>query len=177
MRISLASERLTMPYIIYIATLVAANMAVASFGPEVMPIVAFLFIGLDLTLRDSLHDQWRGKHLWPRMLALIVVAGLVSYALNPASGAIAVASVAAFSLASLADAAAYQLLVGRSWSVRANGSNVVGATVDSLVFPLLAFGAALPWIVAAQLAAKIVGGMVWALLIARIRRPAPPKAV
>ena len=167
-----------MPYtIIYIATLVAANMAVAWFGPEVMPLIAFLFIGLDLTLRDSLHDQWRGKHLWSRMLALIVVAGLVSYALNPASGAIAVASVVAFSLASLADAAAYQLLAGRSWSARANGSNVVGATVDSLVFPLLAFGAALPSIVAAQLAAKVVGGMVWALVIARVGRTLRPKAV
>jgi uncharacterized PurR-regulated membrane protein YhhQ (DUF165 family) len=166
-----------MPYIIiYISTLVAANMAVAWFGPEIMPLLAFLFIGLDLTLRDSLHDQWRGNHLWPRMLTLIVVAGLVSYALNPASGAIAVASVAAFSLASLADAAAYQLLAGRSWSVRANGSNVVGATVDSLVFPLLAFGTALPSIVAAQLAAKVVGGMAWALVIARIGRTVRPKA-
>ena len=167
-----------MPYIIiYIATLVAANMAVAWFGPEIMPLIAFLFIGLDLTLRDSLHDRWRGKLLWPRMLALIIVAGLVSYALNPASGAIAVASVVAFSLASLADAAVYQLLAGRSWSVRANGSNVVGATVDSLVFPLLAFGAALPSIVAAQFVAKIVGGMVWALLIARFARPVRPKPV
>jgi len=167
-----------MPYIIiYIATLVAANMAVAWLGPGIMPIVAFLFIGLDLTLRDRLHDQWRGKYLWPRMLALIVVAGLVSYALNPASGAIAVASVVAFSLASLADAAAYQLLAGRSWAVRANGSNIVGATVDSLVFPLLAFGTALPSIVAAQLVAKIVGGMVWAVVIARIGRPVRPEAV
>lgn len=167
-----------MPYIIiYIATLVAANLAVAWFGPAIMPIVAFLFIGLDLTLRDSLHDRWRGKHLWPRMLALIVVAGLVSYVLNPASGAIAVASVVAFSLASLADAAAYQLLAGRSWSVRANGSNVVGATVDSLVFPLLAFGTALPSIVAAQLAAKIIGGMVWAAVISRLGRPVRPKAL
>jgi len=68
-------------------------------------------------------------------------------------------------------------LAGRSWSVRANGSNVVGATVDSLVFPLLAFGAALPSIVAAQFVAKIVGGMVWALLIARFARPVRPKPV
>jgi len=163
--------------LIYIATLVAANTTVAWFGPGVMPIVAFLFIGLDLTLRDSLHDQWRGKHLWSRMLALIVVAGLVSYALNPASGAIAVASVIAFTLASLADAAAYQLLAGRSWSARANGSNFVGATVDSMVFPLLAFGSALPSIVAAQLAAKVVGGMVWVLVIARIGRSVRRKAV
>lgn len=165
--IRLAFHGVIVQYIvIYIATLVAANMAVARFGPPVMPIIAFLFIGLDLTLRDRLHDRWHGQHLWPRMLALILTAGLVSYSLNPASGSIAVASVVAFSMASLADAAAYQLLARRSWSVRTNGSNIVGATVDSLVFPLLAFGSALPSIVLAQLVAKITGGMVWAFFLA-----------
>lgn len=153
---------------IYIAALVGANLAVAWLGPAAMPIIAFLLIGLDLTLRDRLHDRWRGRHLWPRMLSLIVAAGAVSYLLNPVSGPIAVASVVAFSLASLADAGAYHLLAGRSWSVRANGSNLVGATVDSLVFPVMAFGTALPSIVLAQLVAKVVGGMFWALFIARV---------
>ena len=134
----------------------------------IAPVVAFVLIGLDLTLRDRLHDQWHGRHLWPRMLALIATAGLLSYVLNPTSGPIAVASVVAFGLASLADAAAYQLLAGRAWAVRANGSNVVGAAVDSIVFPLMAFGAVLPSIVLVQWLAKVVGGMFWALVIARI---------
>lgn len=164
-----------MQYIfIYIAALVAANMGVAWFGPSAMPVIAFFLIGLDLTLRDRLHDRWRGKRLWLRMLGLIATAGAVSYWLNPASGPIALASVVAFGLASLADAAAYHLLAGRSWSMRANGSNVVGATVDSLVFPVIAFGAALPSIVLAQLAAKVAGGMVWAILIAWLARIAKP---
>lgn len=153
---------------IYIATLVGANLAVAWLGPAAMPIIAFLLIGLDLTLRDRLHDRWHGRYLWPRMLSLIVAAGVVSYLLNPVSGPIAVASVVAFSLASLADAGTYHLLAGRSWSIRANGSNVAGATVDSLVFPVMAFGAALPSIVLAQLAAKVLGGMVWTVIIARL---------
>lgn len=156
--------------VIYIAALVAANMCVVWFGPAAMPIIAFFLIGLDLTLRDRLHDRWRGRHLWPRMLGLIVTAGLVSYWLNPASGLIAVASVVAFGSASLADAGVYHALVGRSWTVRANGSNLVGATVDSLVFPVLAFGAALPSIVLAQLAAKVAGGVVWVIIIAWISR-------
>jgi len=159
---------------IYIAALVAANMGVAWFGPAAMPVIAFFLIGLDLTLRDRLHDRWRGRHLWPRMLGLIVTAGVVSYWLNPASGPIALASVVAFGLASLADAAAYQVLAGRSWSVRANGSNVVGATVDSLVFPLMAFGAVLPPIVLAQLVAKVAGGVVWAMMIAWLTPIARP---
>lgn len=163
--------------IVYIAALVAANMAVAEFGPTVMPIIAFLLIGLDLTLRDRLHEQWRGRQLWPRMFGLIVAAGLVSYGMNPASGPIAVASVVAFGLASFADAACYQLLSRRSWSVRVNGSNFVGATVDSLAFPLLVFGTALPSIVLAQLAAKVVGGIAWALVIARLDRTIRSKVI
>jgi uncharacterized PurR-regulated membrane protein YhhQ (DUF165 family) len=109
------------------------------------------------------------------MFALIVGAGVVSYVLNPVSGRIAIASVIAFSVASLADAVAYHMLEGCSWSVRANGSNVVGATADSLIFPLLAFGTALPSIVFAQLAAKIAGGMVWALIITWFARATKPK--
>lgn len=154
--------------VIYIAALATANIAVARLGPAAMPLIAFVLIGLDLTLRDRLHDQWRGRYLWGRMFALIVIAGLVSYVLNPVSGQIAVASVIAFSLSSLADAVAYQLLVDRSWSARANGSNVVGAAVDSAVFPLLAFGTAVPSIVFAQFGAKVVGGMLWAFVIASI---------
>jgi uncharacterized PurR-regulated membrane protein YhhQ (DUF165 family) len=162
---------------IYILTLVVANMVVAYFGPASTPVVAFVLIGLDLTLRDRLHDQWQGRQLWPRMLALITTAGLLSYLFNPTSGPIAIASVVAFGLASLSDAAAYHLLAGRSWSVRANGSNVVGAAVDSLVFPLMAFGAALPSIVLAQWVAKVVGGMLWALVIAKIGGIAKSQAV
>lgn len=78
-RMTLNLKKVTMQYtIIYVSTLVAANLAVAWLGPTIMPLIAFLFIGLDLTLRDRLHDQWRGRHLWPRMLALVGVAGLVS---------------------------------------------------------------------------------------------------
>jgi len=161
--------------LIYIATLVAANIAIAWLGPSAMPVIAFLLIGLDLTLRDRLHDQWQGKYLWPRMFALIVGAGVISYALNPVSGRIAIASVTAFSVASLADAIVYHLLKGRSWSIRANGSNVVGATVDSLIFPLIGFGTALPSIVLAQLVAKVSGGMLWALIIAWFARLTKPR--
>ena len=163
--------------LIYILILVVANMVVAYFGPASTPVVAFVLIGLDLTLRDRLHDRWEGRQLWPRMLALIAAAGLLSYVLNPTSGPIAIASVVAFGFASLADAVAYQLLAERTWLVRANGSNVVGAAVDSLVFPLMAFGVVLPSIVVAQWVAKVVGGTVWAFVIARIWGGAHQRAV
>lgn len=154
--------------LIYIAAIVAANLSVATFGPWVSPLNAFLLIGLDLSLRDHLHEKWAGASLWPRMLGLIVTAGAISYALNPAAGKIALASVAAFCAAGMVDAIAYHALKHRPYLQRSNGSNAAGALVDSFIFPTLAFGGFLPHIVALQFAAKVSGGFLWSLLLARL---------
>jgi hypothetical protein len=157
--------------IVYIAAMVGANLSIAAFGPWVSPINSFLLIGLDLSLRDRLHDRWAGRGLWWRMLALIATAGAVSYLLNPAAGRIAVASMVAFVCAGLVDALAYHLLRHRPWMTRSNGSNVAGAGVDSILFPTLAFGTLMPAIVLLQFAAKVGGGALWSwVLSARWRK-------
>lgn len=155
--------------IVYVAAIVAANLTVAEFGPWVSPINAFMLIGLDLALRDHLHDQWRGPGLWPRMLGVILAGGAISYMLNPSAGQIAVASAVAFVVSGAADAIAYHLLRDHRFLLRSNGSNVAGALVDSLTFPTLAFGALLPGIVALQFGAKVAGGAVWSMLLSRFR--------
>lgn len=152
---------------IYCLAIVAANLSVAAFGPWVSPINSFLLIGLDLSLRDRLHDRWAGRGLWWRMLLLISGAGAVSYALNPAAGQIAIASVVAFVLAGFADAAVYHGLRRKAWLMRANGSNVAGAGVDSIAFPTIAFGVVMPEIIALQFSAKLFGGFAWSLLMNR----------
>lgn len=154
--------------LIYICAIVIANLAVAHFGPWFSPINSFVLIGLDLSLRDHLHERWRDGGLWPRMLALISAAGAVSYILNPAAGQIAIASVVAFCTAALVDSIVYQAVARRSFMERANISNTAGALADSLIFPTVAFGALLPQIVAMQFAAKLFGGAIWALLIWRL---------
>jgi len=55
--------------------------------------------------------------------------------------------------------------------VRVNGSNVVSAAVDSVVFPTLAFGSFLPWVILGQFLAKVAGGAVWSLILPAFRRP------
>ena len=82
--------------IIYILALVTANLLVAFIGPWFSIINSFVLIGLDLTLRDKLHDEWNGNPI--KIGSLIAVASVVSYLLNPASGQIAIASVIAFTL-------------------------------------------------------------------------------
>jgi uncharacterized PurR-regulated membrane protein YhhQ (DUF165 family) len=54
--------------------------------------------------------------------------------------------------------------------VKVNGSNLISAAVDSIVFPTLAFGAVLPWIMLGQFAAKVAGGAVWALILRQRKR-------
>jgi hypothetical protein len=158
------------PIALYIAAITGANLSVAAFGPWVSPINAFLLIGLDLSLRDHLHEKWRGPQLVPRMLALIAAAGAISYLLNPAAGKIALASMAAFTVAAVVDATVYQALIKRGYLTRSNGSNAAGALADSLIFPTIAFGGFLPHIVALQFVAKVAGGAVWALVIRRWAR-------
>jgi queuosine precursor transporter len=148
----------------YAAAMILANLSVAAFGPWVSPINAFVLIGLDLALRDWLHVRLRA---W-QMGTLIAGTGALTYALNPAAGMIAIASSAAFTAAAVVDWATFARLRG-SWMFRANGSNVAGAAVDSLVFPTLAFGALMPQIVLAQFAAKVAGGAVWAWIIGRAK--------
>jgi uncharacterized PurR-regulated membrane protein YhhQ (DUF165 family) len=141
-----------------------ANLSVAAFGPWVSPINAFVLIGLDLALRDWLHVRLK---VW-QMGALIAATGALTFLLNPAAGKIAVASSAAFTAAALVDWATFARLRG-SWMFRANGSNVAGAAVDSLVFPTLAFSALMPHIVALQFVAKVAGGALWAWLLTQRR--------
>lgn len=153
---------LTIAILIYAAAMTLANLSIAHFGPWVSPINAFVLIGLDLALRDWLHMRLK---TW-QMGALIACTGVLTYALNPAAGMIAVASSVAFTAAAVVDWATFARLRG-SWLYRANGSNVAGAAVDSLIFPTLAFGVLMPHIVALQFAAKVAGGAIWASLLQR----------
>lgn len=149
---------------IYAAAMTAANLIVAAFGPWVSPINAFVLIGLDLALRDWLHVRLK---VW-QMGALIAATGMLTYVLNPAAGMIAIASAAAFTSAAVVDWSVFAKLRG-SWLFRANGSNVAGAAVDSLIFLTIAFGALMPHIVLMQFAAKVAGGALWAWVISKVR--------
>lgn len=161
-----------MNVVIYILTVAAANLSVAHFGPSVTPINGFLLIGLDLAIRDRLHLQWRGQALWARMLALITAAGAVSYILNPATAHIAIASLLAFSASAAASAVVFQLAKRYPILTRANGANVAGAAVDSLIFPAIAFGTIYPEIATLQFAAKVAGGAIWSWVVFRNARTA-----
>lgn len=152
----------------YLAAIVIANLAVVSFGQAVMPVVAFVLIPFDLVARDALHRRWHDDHLVARMGALIAAGSALTILVSPASHRIALASCISFAIAAAIDTGAYETLEGRSQMVKVNGSNAFSATADSIVFPLIAFGA-LSWqLSAAQAAAKFFGGFVWSLMLRRL---------
>ena len=157
-----------MVVLIYLASIVAANLIAARFGPSATVINAFVLIGLDLTLRDRLHDAWRGRGLVWRMGALILAGGALSALVNRDALPIALASSLAFSAAATVDAVSYAVLEKRSRAARVNGSNVLSAAVDSVVFLVVAFGWPPLWgVVLAQWVVKVLGGAVWYMVLTR----------
>lgn len=158
----------------YIGAIALANVLVAWLGPAISVVNAFILIGLDLSLRDYLHDGFRGRRAL-KLGAMIAAGGVVAYAVDPAAGRIAAASAIAFVVAAAADSFVYWAMRRSEWLVRANGSNVVGALVDSFTFPALAFGFPLLWpVMLGQFVAKVAGGALWSLVIARLRRAGAP---
>lgn len=157
--------RTSIAVVIFLGGIVAANMTAAAFGPRVVPIVAFTFIGLDLTLRDLLQLTMRPQ----AMFAMILTGGCISYVMVPEAGHIAIASASAFTLSALVDWTTFAAIRG-TWIKRANLSNMVGAVVDSTTFMTIAFGSFMPWEIGASALSKIAGGFFWSALIAVVFR-------
>ena len=155
----------------FLISIVLANLSVAYFGSPSIIFNAFILIGLDLSLRDKLHETWHNKGLAWKMTALVVASGIVTYLLNQGAGKIALASVIAFCGSMIVDAIVYQVLIRKSKLVKMNGSNLFSAAVDSILFPTIAFGVFMPWIILGQFAAKVGGGFIWSVILTRYIAP------
>ncbi len=147
---------------IYILSVVAANVTIATFGPAAVLPVGFALIGLTLLSRDVVHEWSRGR-VFIRLGSLIAAGGALSYLVNRDAKTIAAASLLAFASSEAVDALIYQRLISRRYIVKANVSNAVSSVVDSAVFIGVAFGPLLP-LIAAQSAVKAAGGAAWTAL-------------
>ena len=154
--------------------IVAANYLVTGH-PSRAPYIAFAFIGGDLVCRDTLHLAWHGKRLWRNMAVLIAAGSVLSVIVNRDSSRVALASCVAFATAATVDALVFHWRRNDRWQDRSMLSNVFGATVDSFVFPLIAFvglymtfWSTTFWTLVFTLAcAKIAGSWVWTHLLGR----------
>lgn len=150
--------------LLYLVAIILANLSAMYFGPSATIINAFLLIGLDLAVRDSLHDKWE-KQIAAKMPLLIVSGSLLSMIININAWHIAVASMAAFGLSETIKTLFYIGLKRKSRIYRAGVANIFASAVDSTVFPTLAFGELMIWVVLGQFVAKVAGAMIWSLLL------------
>jgi len=161
-----------MVYIVsYLVAIILANLIIAIKGPSAAIWVAFIFIGLDLTARDKLHEAWHHRNLFTKMATLIAIGSILSWLMNRNAGQIALASFIAFASAATIDTLAYHLLYKRNYIIKVNGSNVLSAAVDSMIFPAIAFGFPLLInIMLFQFIAKTAGGFIWSLLLNMVKK-------
>jgi len=154
---------------IYLVAIILANLVVTYFGVNSVYLVAFILIGLDITARDFLHEFWTvGK--WWKLGLLILVGSFISWLLNKDVGMVAVGSCIAFGVAAILDTLSYHLLRDRSYLIKVNGSNLVSALADSILFLSIAFGEFMPVIILLQYGSKVLGGFVWSLLLRKFRK-------
>ncbi len=132
----------------FVATVYLANWALTTYG--VIHLVGGLyapagvfFAGLGFLLRCSLQEL--AGRLW--VVAAIVAGALLSLYLGASAHipgghvSIAVASAAAFLFSEFADFAVYTPLREKTIIGGISAAQIIGATVDSLLFLFLAFGA------------------------------------
>lgn len=156
--------------VVFLAAVVGANLSIAAFGPPAVIPVAFSFVALDLVARDGLHELWKGRRLVPRMGLLIAAGGALSALINVDATRIAIASCLAFTVAQTVNGIGYWALDRWPRLIKINASNVPAAVADSVVFLTVAFGSFLPVLIAAQVAAKVAGGLVWSLVLVAVQR-------
>lgn len=159
----------------YLSAIILANLILAYTGSVIaMYVNGALFIGLNITAKDFLQQYWQGKRLVINMALLILSGSVLSvmmvFLLPQVTELniyrIAIASFLAFAVNEVGDTWRYQQLIDRPFLIRVNQSNIVSAGLDSILFPLLAFGwPLLWWIVAGQFLAKVGGGFVWSMIL------------
>ncbi|UGO52699.1 hypothetical protein OPT79_68 [Klebsiella phage vB_KpnD_Opt-79] len=150
---------------VYVAIFLLANLLVASFGPAVTPFNALFLIAADMVLRDRI--QFESGAAWSILACFL--AGFATVLIAPGSEMIALASGLSCLLAGSASAIAFKLKSGGFFQ-KALPANVIAAAVDSIAFPLIAFGSIMPGITAAQFAAKTIGASIILLIIRKLSK-------
>lgn len=152
--------------VLYLISIVIANLSVARFGPTVVIPNALILVAFDLVARDSLHETWQHNGLCWKMLALIGTGSAISALLNLNALRIAIASFIAFAGSGFVDFVIYSLAHRYQRITKSNLSNIGSAITDSLIFAGIAFGFPLLWwVILGQIVAKSFGGVFWSFLI------------
>jgi len=151
--------------ILYLIAIVLANLSITYFGEQAIYINAFFLIGLDIVLRDKLHEKWNNNNLFFKMLLLIASGSILSYLINQDAQIVAIASFVAFFGAGIVDFILYLYFADKKFLVKSNISNIGSSLTDSILFPMILFGGLSLQITILQFLAKFLGGLFWSYIV------------
>jgi queuosine precursor transporter len=152
---------------LYLAAIVASNLVVAHWGQAALIFTAWILIPFDFVARDVLHGRWKGRSLYLRIITLMIVGGAITVAMNTGALWVAIASVLTFSVGVALNTLLYEVWWDKPRLRRMIYSNTAVSLVDSLMFPLLAFGSLSISLSIAQFLSKAAGSFVWASVVNR----------
>lgn len=141
---------------VYILAVAATTAISGALGPLASVLDSLPGIGLVIVIRGLLQDHWK-VHTWFWMGVLILMGTLASLSVNATHPRVALASGTAFVFANITAGLLYPR--NRRLSI------VAFAVVDSFIFPALAFGTFMWWVVGGQIVAKIAGAIIWSLIL------------
>lgn len=150
--------RANLLFFVYAVSIAAANV-LCSHSPKLLALTSllcsFFIIGLDTVVKDVFQDKYGVG--W-RLFVLVLGGGVASVMFTP-SLKISLASVFAFSTATVADVLVFRLL--RKSKYRFGISNIFSCVTDSLIFLFVVSGSVSFYFVATQSVAKLAGGCLW----------------
>lgn len=147
--------------LVYLVTIVSANVIV-SIWQSAAYVIALVFIGLDLTLKDKFQVHLK----WYQVFSIMLLGGVITFAINVSFVPIAIASTVALFCAFTVDYIVFSLLKNSRYA-RVMVSNVFGSFADSFVFALLAPFPFTWAFVLTMTALKIIGGSIAGYILIR----------
>lgn len=147
--------------LLYIVTIVSANIIV-SYWQAASYVIALVFIGLDLTLKDKFQINLK----WYQVFGIMLLGGILTFIINASFMPIAIASTTALLCAFTVDYIVFSLLKNNKYA-RVMVSNIFGSFADSLVFAYLAPFPFTWGFVLTMTALKIVGGSIAGYILVR----------
>ena len=167
----------------YLMCAAISSIAVRYFGDQYAIPASFFLTGFILTSRDFLHDRWRYRMFFPKMISLIMfgsalsmITSILYYRDDPEIVMIeSVAMSAAFLFSGFIDMASYDGMMESPRFIRVNYSNFFSAAADSIIFTSIAHTSwidnpeslmkvFLPYFII-QFVTKVSGGFLWYIVL------------
>lgn len=151
--------------IAYVGLFTLANVLVSMFGVWVTPLNSLFIIAADMVMRDRIQYD---SGFMVAMFACLM-AGTATVLISPGSEMIAIASFSSVVLAGSGSAIVFHFKSGGFYS-KALPANICAAAIDSVAFPVIAFGSVMYDVSIAQFAAKTAGATAIIWIMKRVSR-------